>query len=257
MLRTDDLRRTALILVSAGLAWNLVEAVVSFWAGARVGSVALLAFGLDSVIELFAGGVLVWRLMAERDEHEDDAAERRAQKLVGLTFFLLAAYVPTMAERDEHEDDAAERRARRSFVSVHSLASLVGWAPRPEPSLVGVGIAVASAVVMSGLYVAKMRVATRMQSRSLRAEAMESLFCDLQDLAVLIGLGFNALLAWWWADPVAALILMPFFIKEGRENFFGDEHDDEDEHEHEAARVCFCPGCYYGLRSCRAACCQA
>ena len=234
MLRTDDLRRTALILVSAGLAWNLVEAVVSFWAGARVGSVALLAFGLDSVIELFAGGVLVWRLMAERDEHEDDAAERRAQKLVGLTFFLLAAYV-----------------------AVHSLASLVGWAPRPEPSLVGVGIAVASAVVMSGLYVAKMRVATRMQSRSLRAEAMESLFCDLQDLAVLIGLGFNALLAWWWADPVAALILMPFFIKEGRENFFGDEHDDEDEHEHEAARVCFCPGCYYGLRSCRAACCQA
>jgi divalent metal cation (Fe/Co/Zn/Cd) transporter len=230
MLQADDLRRTALVLVSVGLAWNLVEVVVSFWAGARVGSVALIAFGLDSVVEVFAGGVLVWRLRKEQDGDEDEAAERRAQRLIGLTFFVLAA-----------------------FVGVHSAASLAGWLPEPQPSLIGVGIAVASALVMSVLYVAKMRVATRMQSRSLRAEALESLFCDLQDLAILVGLGFNALLSWWWADPVAALLLIPFFIKEGRENFSG--HDDEDEHE--AARVCFCLNCWYGLSTCRAACCRA
>ena len=228
----DSLRRTALILVSVGLVWNLAEAGVAFWAGARAGSVVLLAFGADSIIELFAGGVLVWRLTKEGSETEDEAAESRARKLVGFTFFLLAAYV-----------------------LVHSGASLAGLLPRPEPSLVGVGIAVASAVVMSGLYIAKMRVAARMQSRSLRAEAVESLFCDLQDLAVLVGLGFNVLLSWWWADPVASLALIPFFIKEGRENIFEDEHDDDDEHE--ALQVCFCPRCVFGLLTCREACCQA
>ena len=237
MVQADDLRRTALVLVSIGLAWNLVEAVVAFWAGARVGSVALIAFGLDSIIELFAGGVLVWRLRQEGESHEDEAAERRAQRLVGITFFVLAGYV-----------------------GLHSVVSLGGWLPEPQPSLAGIGIAVASAVVMSVLYVAKMRIATRMQSRALRAEAVESLFCDLQDLAILVGLGLNVLLSWWWADPVAALLLVPFFIKEGKENFSGHhDHDDEHEHEHEApsALVCFCLRCWYGLSACRMACCRA
>ena len=229
MLQPDALRRTALILVSAGLAWNLIEAGVSLWAGVQVGSVALMAFGLDSVVELFAGGVLMWQLRRERSGLEGEVAERRAQRLLGLTFFLLAAYV-----------------------GLHSGASLLGWLPEPQPSLVGVVIAMASAVVMSGLYVFKMRIATRMQSRSLRAEAVESLFCDLQDLTILVGLGFNALLSWWWADPVAALILIPLFIKEGRENFSGDEEEDEDD----ALKVCFCRSCVYGLFTCRAACCQ-
>ena len=133
------------------------------------------------------------------------------------------------------------------------VANLVGWLPEPQPSLVGVGIVVASAVVMSGLYVGKMRIATRMQSRSLRAEAMETLFCDIQDLTILVGLGFNALFSWWWADPVSAWILIPFLIKEGMENFSG--HDDE--HEDHAPRVCFCPSCFYGVRRCRAVCCEA
>ena len=234
MPQPDTLRRTALVLVSVGLVWNLAEAVVAFWAGARAGSVVLIAFGADSVIELFAGGVLVWRLTREHNGSGDEAAENKARRLVGFTFFLLAAYV-----------------------GVHSVASLVGWLPEPRPSLIGVGIAVASAVVMSVLYVAKMRVATRMQSRSLRAEAIESLFCDLQDLAVLVGLGFNVLLAWWWADPVASLILIPFFIKEGRENVFGDDDDEEEEEEeNEAPRVCFCRSCFYGISTCRAACCR-
>ncbi len=232
MTEADTLRRTALILVTVGLVWNLAEAAVAFWAGTRAASVVLLAFGADSIIELFAGGVLVWRLTREQGGHDDEDAESKARRLVGLTFFLLAGYV-----------------------AVHSVASLVGWLPRPEPSLMGVGIAVASAVVMSVLYVAKMRIAARMQSRALRAEAVESLFCDLQDLAVLVGLGFNVLLSWWWADPVASLALIPFFIKEGRENFGGD-HDDEEEHVGEVLRVCFCSICFFGIRACRCLVCR-
>ena len=223
------LRRTALILVLAGLLWSIVEAVVALWAGIQSGSVAILAFGLDSIVELLAGGVLVWRLRSEQDESESEAAERRAQRLLGLSFFLLAAYIV-----------------------LHSGANLLGWLPEPQPSLVGIGLVIASAVVMTCLYVAKMRVATRMQSRALRAEAMESLFCDLQDLTILVGLGLNSLLSWWWADPVSALLLVPFFLKEGRENLAGhDEH-----HEDQAPQVCFCPNCLYGLRTCHAPCCH-
>ena len=232
----DSLRRAALVLVIAGLLWNLVEAGVALWAGIQAGSVALLAFSLDSIVELFAGGVLVARLRLERDGEEEEAAERRAQTLVGLSFYLLAAYI-----------------------ALHSGASLVGWLPQPQPSLAGVGIVVASAVVMGGLYVGKMRIAARMQSRSLRAEAMESLFCDLQDMTILIGLGFNALFSWWWADPVFALFLIPFLVKEGRENLSGHEDGDEGHEDHEGtgAQVCFCSGCFLGLRRCRMVCCAA
>ena len=92
-LQSDVLRRMALVLVSVGLAWNLVEAGVALWAGIQVGSVALMAFGLDSVVELFAGGVLLWQLRRERAGVEDEAAENRARRLIALTFFLLAAYV--------------------------------------------------------------------------------------------------------------------------------------------------------------------
>ena len=239
-IESESLRRTALALVTAGLLWNLVEAVVALWAGAQAGSVALLAFGLDSVVELLAGGVLVWRLKTRLDESEAEAAERRAQRLLGLSFFLLAAYIV-----------------------LHSGANLLGWLPEPQPSLVGIALVVASAVVMSGLYVGKMRIAARVQSRSLRAEAMETLFCDLQDLTILIGLALNSLLAWWWADPVAALFLAPFFLKEGRENLAGHEDEDGDS----APLVCFCLNCLYGvlrfcrclsgaMRSCRSACCS-
>ena len=239
VVEAGTLRRTALLLVVVGLLWNLVEAVVAFWAGLQAGSVAMLTFGLDSIVELLAGGVLVWRLRTDRDEEEAETAERRAQRLVGLTFLLLAAYVV-----------------------LHSGANLAGWLPEPQPSLAGIVIVVASAVVMAVLYVGKMRIATRMQSRALRAEAMESLFCDLQDMTILVGLALNSLLSWWWADPVAALVLVPFFIKEGRENLVGhchgDDHADEHEgHEDHQLRVCFCRSCLFGIRDCRAACCRA
>ncbi len=244
-LESDALRRTALLLVLAGLLWNMVEAGVAFWAGVQDGSVAILAFGLDSIVELLAGAVLVWRLRIDQDEEEGEAAERKAQRLVGITFFLMAAYV-----------------------FLHSSVSLLGWLPDPQPSLAGVGIVVASTAVMTVLYVGKMRIAVRMQSRSLRAEAMETLFCDLQDLALLVGLGLNSLLSWWWADPVSALLMVPFFIKEGKENFsghchgedehcLGEENEEAAEHAKHIALVCFCRGCFFGVRACRAADCRS
>jgi divalent metal cation (Fe/Co/Zn/Cd) transporter len=197
------LRRRALLLVWLGLLWNIGEAVVAIWSGIDAASVALLAFGLDSFIELFAGGVLIWHLSREwKGQDEDDEAERRAHRLVGVTFLLLA-----------------------TFIAAQSTATLSGWLPEPRVTFVGIVLVILSAVVMFALYLAKSRIAVRLGSPALRAEALESLMCDLQDTTLLFGLGFNALLGWWWADPVAALALIPFLLKEAREAFMPDDDD--------------------------------
>lgn len=190
----DKLRKTALVLVWIGEIWNLLEMGVALWSGLRAGSVALLAYGLDSFIELSVGLVLIWRLSKEWKGKEEEAAERKALRFVGATFFLLAA-----------------------FILFQSSATLLGWLAEPRPSLVGIGLVLASILVMTVLYFLKTDIARKLGSRSLRAEAVESLVCDLQDLTLLLGLGLNALLGWWWADPVAALLLIPFLLKEGRE----------------------------------------
>lgn len=223
---SELLRRKALIYVWAGLLWNPVEALVTLPAGVLAGSPSLIAFGIKSIIELFAGSVMLWRLRRGWGSSEEaEAAEKKANRLIGITFFLLAGYIV-----------------------VHSGASLLGRLDEPEFSPAGLAIILASVVVMSILYVGKMRVAVPMQSRALRAEAIESLMCDVQDLAIVVGLGANALFGWWWADPIAALALIPFLVKEGREAFSADEGDEQ-------RQVCFCSRCFYGLRSCRAACC--
>jgi len=196
----DGLRRRALLLVWMGEAWNLLEAGVALWSAVSSASVALLAYGLDSLIEIFAGLVLIWRLGREWKRADEEAAERRALRLVGFTFFLLAAYV-----------------------LVQSSVTLVGWLPEPRQSLVGIVLVLASAVVMSVLFWWKSRIAERLGSRALRAEAVESLICDLQDLTVLLGLGLNVAVGWWWADPVAAIALIPFLLWEGWEAVFREE----------------------------------
>lgn len=224
----ESLRRKALIYVWAGVLWNPVEVLVALPAGALVGSPALIAYGIKSFIELFAGSVMLWRLRMGWGVllEETEAAEKRAEKLIGITFFLLAGYI-----------------------AVHAGASLAGWFREPEFSPAGLAIIVVSVLVMSILYVGKMRVAVPLQSRALRAEAIESLVCDVQDLTIIVGLGANALFGWWWADPIAALALIPFLVKEGREAFSRVEDD-------ELRRVCFCRSCIYGFRSCPAACCE-
>lgn len=199
----DRLRRTGLLLVWVGLLWNLVEAGVALWSGVKASSGALLGFGLDSLIELFAGSVLIWHLSREwKGEEENRASEERAHRLLGVTFFLLAA-----------------------FILAQSIAILLGWLPQPDESITGIVLVVVSAVLMFGLYAGKTRIARSLGSRALRAEAVESLICDIQDLTLLVGLGLNAVVGWWWADPIAALLLIPWLVKEGREAFSeGDDH---------------------------------
>ncbi len=188
----DTLRRRAMLLVGIGEAWNVLEAGVALWAAISTHSVALLAFGLDSLIEVFAGLVLIRRFGREWGQGEEEAAEKRALKLVGISFFLLAAYI-----------------------LIQSSVTLLGLLPEPRKTLVGIALVVGSALVMTILFWMKSRIAEKLNSRALHAEAVESLMCDLQDLTVLLGLGLNALWGWWWADPVAALALIPFLVKEG------------------------------------------
>jgi divalent metal cation (Fe/Co/Zn/Cd) transporter len=137
---------------------------------------------------------LIWRLGEEETQKEEEA-ESRALKLVGVTFFILAVYV-----------------------AFQSLATLTGFLVEPQESVLGIILVVSSAIVMTMLFLEKTRIAKKLGSRALRAEAVESLMCDLQDLTLLFGLGLNALLGWWWADPMAALFLIPFFLKEGWES---------------------------------------
>ena len=199
-----SLRKWALLLVWIGELWNIGEAGVALWSGTKAGSVALVAYGLDSIIELFAGGVLIWHLSREWQEREhEEASEKKAQRLIGITFFLLSGYI-----------------------AFQSAATLLGWFAEPRESPVGIILVIASAVVMTAIFFPKMSLAKKLGSPALRGEAIESLVCDLQDLTVLVGLGANALWGWWWADPVAALALIPFLLKEGWEGVKG-EHEEE------------------------------
>jgi divalent metal cation (Fe/Co/Zn/Cd) transporter len=198
ILKSQSLRRKALLLVWIGELWNILEAVVALWAALLSSSVALLAFGLDSLIELFAGAVLIWRFWKEKSD--ESSTERKALRLVGATFFLLSA-----------------------FIVFQSTTTILGYFREPQVSFVGVFITISSAVLMTILFVFKTNIAQKLGSRALRAEAYESLICDLQDLIVLAGLGLNILLGWWWADPIVALALIPFLIKEGIEAFREEE----------------------------------
>lgn len=171
-----------------GLGWNAVEAAVAVAAGAVAGSVALLGFGVDSVIESASGAVLLWRL---RSPAHDERRERLALKLVGVSFLLLAIYVAVDA----------------------------GWAllerQAPAQSTVGIVLAALSLVVMPLLARAKRQVATRLASQALAADSRQTDLCALLSAILLGGLSLNAALGWWWADPVAALAMVPIIAREG------------------------------------------
>jgi len=188
------LKKKALLLVWIGEIWNLFEATIALWLALIASSIALFAFGLDSLIELFAGAVLIWRFYKEKAD--ESSTERKALRMIGATFFLLSA-----------------------IILFQSIATLFGYFSRPQESFSGILITVSSAILMTVLFVFKNNIAKKLNSRALRAEAYESLICDLQDLIVLGGLGLNILFGWWWADPVMAMVLIPFLIKEGLESF--------------------------------------
>jgi divalent metal cation (Fe/Co/Zn/Cd) transporter len=193
----DMLRRRALRLEYFTIGWNAAEAVVAILAGWLAGSIALVGFGLDSIIESISGITLLWRL---RQQGELEAeAESRALRIVGLTFFLLAAYVTYEAVGD------LWRRTE------------------PRESLVGIALAAVSLVVMPVLGHRKRGVARQLGSRALAADAMETYLCSYLCFALLLGLSLNAALGWWWADPVAALAMVGFMIREGIEAFRPEE----------------------------------
>lgn len=193
----ERLVRHALWLEYATVGWNAVEAAVAITTGVLAGSIALVGFGLDSVIEVTAAGIVLRRLRCELGcAHTTHVGpERTALRVVGATFFLLAAYVAY---------EAGIMLVRREA---------------PEVSVAGLILALLSAALMPFLGLRKRRVAKRLKSRALEADAVETLVCGYLSVALLAGLGLNAWLGWWWADPAAALAMLPILIREGREAF--------------------------------------
>lgn len=185
------LQRWALRLVALTLAWNVVEGVVALGSGLPAGSIALVGFGLDSFIEVFAAGVVLWRLLAT--DGADEAAERRAVFLIGISFFVLAGYMVLEAGRTLYTREA------------------------PEESALGLALAALSLVVMPALALGKRWTARRLGSASLEAESTETFICAYLSFTLLLGLGLNAVAGWWWADPVAALAMVGFVVREGWE----------------------------------------
>jgi divalent metal cation (Fe/Co/Zn/Cd) transporter len=176
------------------IAWMSVEAVVSLFAAWRARSPALLAFGGDSAIELFSAVIVLWRFRASAP-HEH--AERRAARVAGILLFALAAYV-----------------------AVISVTSLLGYT-EPKPTLLGIAILVAAAVVMPFLAKEKRRLSGATGSAALRADAAQSLLCAYLSLIALVGLAINAIWHVTWADPIAALAVLPLIVWEGRETMRG------------------------------------
>lgn len=198
-----SLVRRGIVLAWFTIAWNSVEGVAGVAAGLASGSIALVGFGADSYIEVFAGSVILWRLRRERHGSElSRAAERRAVRLIAVTFILLAVGV------------GAE--------SVRQL--VVGAAPEESP--VGIALAVVSLVVMPVLARAKRQVGERLGSRAVTADATETTLCVWLSAILLVGLGANALLGWWWADPVAGLGIVYVAAREGFDHLGDDELDD-------------------------------
>jgi divalent metal cation (Fe/Co/Zn/Cd) transporter len=187
--------RHALWLEYATVGWNVIEAFVAIGAGWLAGSIALVGFGLDSVIEVTTASVLIWRLRCELScrHNTHERAEQRALQVVGVTFFLLAAYV------------------------AYEAGTMLWHREAPQVSVVGLTLAVLSAVIMPFLGLRKRHVARHLGSKALAADAMETLICAYLSVTLLLGLGLNAWLGWWWADPVAALAMLPLILHEGWE----------------------------------------
>ncbi len=188
------LRRRGFWLEYASMAWMTVEAAVAIISGIIASSIALIGFGLDSVIEFFAATVVVWQLRGTVSEDR----ETRALRLIALTFFALAAYL-----------------------AIESITNLVSQ-HRPEQSTAGIAVTAAALVVMPLLALAKRRTGQSLGNQALIADAAESAFCAFTAAAALLGIGLNAWLGWWWADPAAALVIAGLAVKEGIEAWEND-----------------------------------
>ena len=189
----NRLEHRARLLAWGGIAWHVVEFAIAIGAGIAAGSIALIGFGADSFIEALAGFVVVWLFTGDR--RGSHTAERRAQILIAVTFFLLAAYVGMEAVR----------------------ALVIG--DHPRVSWIGIGLAAFTAMLLAA---AKRRVGTGLHSAATVKEAGQTQLCAYLSIALLLGLGANALLGWWWADPLAALAIAGIAVQEGRSSWRGE-----------------------------------
>lgn len=190
--------RRAMLLEAAIITYNVVEGILSVAAGIVAGSIVLVGFGLDSAIEVSAALVVLWHLSRSGDEKQP-AWEGKVARFVGFTLLLVASYVLVR--------------------SVYSLATQA----EPEESPLGIGITMASIVIMPFASRFQHRFAARIGSAALEADSKETLVCTYLSVAALVGLGANALFGWWWADPVAALALVFLIAREGWEIFSNRE----------------------------------
>ena len=188
----ERLVRRARLLAWGGIGWHAVEFAVAVGAGVAAGSIALVGFGIDSLVESAASFVVVWRLGSE-------LRERRAQQLIAVSFFLLAAYVGVEAIRAPATGD------------------------HPGTSWVGVGLAAVTAPTMPLLALAKQRVGRALGSTATVQEGAQNLVCAYLSIALLAGLLANSVAGWWWADPAAALVIAGVALREGRESWRGDD----------------------------------
>jgi divalent metal cation (Fe/Co/Zn/Cd) transporter len=193
-----DLVRRGRYLEYFTIGYNSLEGLIAVAAGLLAGSIALVGFGFDSLIEVTSGAVLLWRLHADLDEERRERVETISLRIVGACFVLLAIYV--------------------SFDSVKSLIRREA----PQESIVGIVLAAVSLIVMPLLMRAKRRVARGINSAALMADSKQTELCTYLSAILLGGLLLNALLGWWWADPVAALVMVPIIVKEGIEGLRGE-----------------------------------
>ena len=190
------LQRRTRVLAWSGIAWHMVEFVVAIAAGIAAGSIALIGFGADSLIEGAAGFVVVWLFTGAR--LQSPTAERRAQQLIALSFFVLALYVGIEAIRTLFGND------------------------RPETSWVGIALAGLTAPTMPLLARAKRRLGEQLGSSAAVKEGAQNMVCAYLSIALLVGLLLNAVAGWWWADPAAALVIAAVALREGRSSWRGE-----------------------------------
>lgn len=193
-LRRAVLRRRVRLVVAATISYNVIEAVIAITAGAVASSGALVAFGLDSTVEVISAGAVAWQFAG----HDHETRERTALRIVAFSFFALAAYV-----------------------TVDSIRALVS-VERADHSTVGIALAAVSLVVMPLLSWLERRTGRELGSASVVADSKQTLICAYLSAVLLAGLVLNSALGWWWADPVAALAIAGFAVREGLEAWRGD-----------------------------------
>jgi divalent metal cation (Fe/Co/Zn/Cd) transporter len=185
------------------VAWNVVEGAVAITAAVIAGSGALLGFGFDSAVESLSAAVLIWRLRVEqRDSRRAERVEHQAVRAIGFTFFVLGAVV--------------------AFDAVRSLLDQA----EPESSVVGIVLTAVSLAVMPMLAVRKRRVGAAMGSKAVEADSAQTSVCAYLSAVVLVGLVLNVTVGWWWADPIAALVVVAILVREGWEAVHAERVDD-------------------------------